>query len=165
MEENEVQGNILIYFMFQISNYSLSVLGFFTLCVTIYLTVLTKSLNWFNFYFFLFGFGLIALSVVGCYLKHSVYINFIYCIILTVLFGLDCLVTLIMFIDKELIMEWIIESEASMTSNPDTTKETLANVKIIIEANLKIANTIFLIILCIFVWLLYILIFTHYYRL
>ena len=77
--------------------------------------------------------------------------NLVYSTILSVLFVIDVIVTMVMFIDKDLILDWIVKKEIELSKDSDKTKVGMDAITKVVDNNLNIANSIFLIILLIFV--------------
>jgi hypothetical protein len=142
--DKEVRGNILIYCFFQIANIALAVLGFFTFSISIYLIGFTKTLDTFNILFFVFGVVLIILSYYGCKLRNSPFGNFVYSIVLSVIFVFDLILTTALFVDRDKIVDWVMEN---YTEDKDSTEHLKKN----LARNLEIVNNLLLIILLIFV--------------
>jgi hypothetical protein len=142
--DKEIKGNTCIYFLFQICNVALSVLGLFTIAISIYLIALSKCLNIFNSLFFIFGIILIILSYFGCKLRNSPNGNLIYSIILTFIFICDLIVTIILLFFREILTDWIIQ-------NYDTEEQTLSNATKIVNRNIKTVNDLLLLIVMLFV--------------
>lgn len=143
--ERQVKGNLFIYCLFQICNIALAVLGFFTMAISIYLVTLTKSLNTFNFLFFVFGILLIILSYYGCKLRNSPFGNFVYSIVLTAIFLADFILTIFLFIDKEELIKWVMKRY-------NTDKESYDQVRSMVDKNIDIVHNLLLAILLLFVY-------------
>ena len=142
--EIEIKGNTFIYCFFQISNICLCVLGFFTFGIAIYFITLSRSLNYLNCLFLLFGLILVILSYFGCKLRKAPLGNFFYSVILTIIFLLDFIITIIMLADGNNIIATMMESyETSVTTREE--------VKKIISMNFIIIRDLLLIVLFIFV--------------
>jgi hypothetical protein len=144
LSDKEIRGNLFIYCFFQISNICLAVLGFFTFSISIYLMVLTKGLNWFDFLFFVFGIVLIVLSYFGCKLRNAPIGNLIYTVALLIIFMFDFMLTVASFVDRDKTIDYIMSNEFAEESTKDEVKK-------IIGRNLEIVNDLLLIILLIFV--------------
>ena len=140
---DDVSGNIFIYCLFQISNICLSVLGFFTFGISIYLVVLSKSLNFINLIFFFLGVILIVLAYYGCKMRKNPIGNWIYSIILSIIFLLDTIMTCMMLFNTSTIDTVMAAYEVS-----DTTKE---DIRRFINKNIRIVNDLLLIILLVLV--------------
>jgi hypothetical protein len=143
---DDVSGNILIYCLFQISNICLSVLGFFTFGISIYLVVLSKSLNFINLIFFFLGAILIVLAYYGCKMRNNPIGNWIYSVILTVIFLLDLVMTMMMFFYSGTV--------DTLMSSYEVSEETKEDIKKFISKNIRIVNDLLLIIVLILVSLL-----------
>ena len=141
--EKEIRGNILIYCLFQISNICLAVLGFFTFGIAIYLMVLSKSLNFMNMIFFLFGVILIILAYYGCKMRNAPAGNLIYSVILSVIFVLDLVATICLFVDTKVV--------ANIMQAYDVSDETKNDIQKFIAKNVKIVNDLLLVIVLILV--------------
>lgn len=107
---DQIRGNIFIYFLFQVCNIALAILGFATLCISVYLLIATKSFNAFSISFLIFGISLIILSYFGCKLKYSPFGNLVYMIILSIIFLLDLTVTILSFFYHDEIIKWVLEN-------------------------------------------------------
>lgn len=142
--EIDIKGNSFIYCFFQLSNICLFVLGLFTLGVAIYFMVLSKKLNFLNCVFFIFGLILCVLSYYGCKLRNAPTGNYIYSVILSVIFFLDMIFTLITLYDTQKIANIIMKEY-------NTDDETKAQVSKLVTMNMKIIGDLLLIILFIFV--------------
>jgi hypothetical protein len=143
---DDVSGNIFIYCLFQISNICLSVLGFFTFGISIYLVVLSKSLNFINLIFFFLGAILIVLAYYGCKMRNNPIGNWIYSVILTVIFLLDMVMTMMMFFYSGTV--------DTLMSSYEVSEETKEDIKKFISKNIRIVNDLLLIIVLILVSLL-----------
>ena len=142
--EREIKGNIFIFCLFQISNICLCVLGFFTFAISIYLMVLSKSIDWINIIFFLLGIILIILSYFGFKLRTAPIGNFFYSVILTAIFICDMILTIIVFAGGEEVIDTIMEKY-------DTSETTKSQIKKTIEKNVQVASDLLLIVLLILV--------------
>jgi hypothetical protein len=142
--EKEIKGNILIYCLFQISNICLSVLGFFTFGISIYLMVLSKSLNFMSIIFFFFGVTLIILAYYGCKMRNAPIGNLIYSVILTVIFVLDMISTIVLLVDSNVVTN-------IMSAYDVSDLKTRNDIQKFITINMKIVNDLLLIILSILV--------------
>jgi hypothetical protein len=141
--EKEIRGNILIYCLFQISNICLAVLGFFTFGISIYLMVLSKSLNFMNILFFFFGVMLIILAYYGCKMRNAPVGNLIYSVILSIIFVLDLIATIWLFTDDKLVGNIMQAYEVS--------DETRNEIQKFITKNVKIVNDLLLVIVIVLV--------------
>jgi hypothetical protein len=141
--EKEIRGNILIYCLFQISNICLAVLGFFTFGISIYLMVLSKSLNFMNILFFFFGVMLIILAYYGCKMRNAPVGNLIYSVILSIIFVLDLIATIWLFTDDKLVGKIMQAYEVS--------DETRNEIQKFITKNVKIVNDLLLVIVIVLV--------------
>ncbi len=141
--EKEIRGNILIYCLFQISNICLAVLGFFTFGISIYLMVLSKTLNFMNILFFFFGVMLIILAYYGCKMRNAPVGNLIYSVILSIIFVLDSIATIWLFTDDKLVLNIMKAYEVS--------DETRIDIQKFIAKNVKIVNDLLLIIVIVLV--------------
>jgi len=139
-----VKGNVIIYFFLQIANICLAVLGFFLLGISVYLMILSKKLNYFNSLFFIFSIFFILLSYYGCQLRVAPVWNLIYSTVLSVVFFFYMVLTVILFIDGESIVNTILESY-------ETSDETRNEIHKLISKNIRIVNDLLLIILLLFV--------------
>lgn len=139
-----VKGNVIIYFFLQIANICLAVLGFFLLGISVYLMILSKKLNYFNSLFFIFSIFFILLSYYGCQLRVAPVWNLIYSTVLSVVFFFYMVLTVILFIDGEGIVNTILESY-------ETSDETRNEIHKLISKNIRIVNDLLLIILLLFV--------------
>ncbi len=145
---DDVRGNAFIYFLFQICNIALSILGFGTLCIALYLLLVTKSLNAFSLCFLCFGIGLIILSYFGCNLKYSPFGNLVYIIVLSVIFISDLIVTILSFFYREEVIKWVL-------LNYEKDEMSIAEATRIVNKNIDTVNYFLLIILFFFVSILY----------
>jgi len=141
--EKEIRGNILIYCLFQISNICLAVLGFFTFGISIYLMVLSKTLNFMSILFFFFGVMLIILAYYGCKMRNAPVGNLIYSVILSIIFVLDSIATIWLFTDDKLVLNIMKAYEVS--------DETRIDIQKFIAKNVKIVNDLLLIIVIVLV--------------
>jgi hypothetical protein len=139
--DKEIKGNTFIFFLFQICNIALAVLGLFTTALAIYLMTLTKSLNAFNGLFLCFGIILIVLSYFGCKLRNSPLGNYIYSIILTFIFICDMIVTFVLFAYRDEVINWILATY-ELADN---------NITQVVVRNVKTVNDLLLLILLLFV--------------
>ena len=105
---DNVKGNAFIYFIFQVCNIALSILGLATIGISAYLIGATKSFNMFSLSFLCFGVALIVLSYFGCYLRYSPFGNLVYMLVLSVIFLCDFMVTIMIFFFKEEIIEKVL---------------------------------------------------------
>ena len=144
ISDKNVKGNVVIYFIFQVANICLAVLGFFLLGISIYLMVLSKKLNYFNSLFFVFAIFLILLSYYGCRLREAPFWNLIYSAVLSIIFLFYTVVTVILFIDGDNFVNTILESY-------ETSDETNQEIHKIISKNIQIVDDLLLIILLLFV--------------
>jgi hypothetical protein len=108
--DKEIKGNTFIFFLFQVCNIALTVLGLFTTAIAIYLITLTKDLNAFNGLFLCFGLILIILSYFGCKLRNHPIGNYIYSLILTLIFICDTIVTIVLFAYREEVIGWVLST-------------------------------------------------------
>jgi len=141
---DDVRGNAFIYFIFQICNIAISILGFFTICIAVYLIAITKSLNAFSISFFCFGLGLIVLSYFGCNLKYSPFGNLVYIIALSAIFILDFLVTILSFFYREEVIKWVL-------IHYDQDEMSIAEATRVVNKNINAVNDFLLIIVFLFV--------------
>jgi len=141
---DDVRGNTFIYFIFQICNIGLAILGFCTLCIAVYLLAVTKSFNAFSISFLCFGISLIILSYFGCNLKYSPFGNLIYIIALSVIFILDFIVTILSFFYREQIIKWILFYY-------DQDEMSIAEATRLVNRNISAVNDFLLIIVFLFV--------------
>ena len=148
ISDKDVKGNVVIYFILQIANICLAVLGFFLLGISIYLMVISKKLNYFNSLFFIFGILLILLAYYGCRLREAPFWNLIYSGILSLIFFFYTVVTIILFIDGDNFVNTILESY-------ETSDETNNQIHKIIAKNIQIVDDLLLIILLLFVSLIF----------
>lgn len=139
-----VKGNVIIFFFLQIANICLAVLGFFLLGISVYLMILSKKLNYFNSLFFIFSIFFILLSYYGCQLRVAPVWNLIYSTVLSVVFFFYMVLTVILFIDGESIVNTILESY-------ETSDETRNEIHKLISKNIRIVNDLLLIIVLLFV--------------
>ncbi len=139
----DVSGNIFIYCLFQISNICLSVLGFFTFGISIYLVVLSKSLNFINLIFFSLGVILIVLAYYGCKMRNNPIGNWLYSVILSGIFLLDTLMTLMMFFNSGMV--------DTIMSAYEVSEDTKGDIRRFINKNMIIVNDLLLIILLVLV--------------
>jgi hypothetical protein len=139
-----VKGNVIIFFFLQIANICLAVLGFFLLGISVYLMILSKKLNYFNLLFFIFSIFFILLSYYGCQLRVAPVWNLIYSTVLSVVFFFYMVLTVILFIDGESIVNTILESY-------ETSDETRNEIHKLISKNIRIVNDLLLIIVLLFV--------------
>jgi hypothetical protein len=142
--DKEIKGNTFIFFLFQVCNIALAVLGLFTLAIAIYLITLTKSANAFTILFFVFGTTLIILSYFGCKLRMSPTGNYIYSIILTFMFVCDMISTLILFGYREEVIKWVL-------STYNLSAEDASDVNKLVIRNVKTVNDLLMLILLLFV--------------
>jgi len=105
-----IKGNGFIFFIFQVCNIALAVLGLCTLGISAYLIGATKSLNSFSVSFLAFGAALIVLSYFGCYLRYSPFGNLVYMLILSIIFLCDLFVTILIFLFKDNIIQWVLKN-------------------------------------------------------
>jgi hypothetical protein len=139
--DKEIKGNTFIFFLFQICNIALLVLGLFTTAIAIYLITLTKGLNAFNGLFLFFGLILIVLSYFGCKLRLSPLGNYLYSLILTFIFLCDMVVTFVLFSYREEVINWILSTYE--LADHEITK--------IVVRNVNTVNDLLLLILLLFV--------------
>ncbi len=144
ISDKNVKGNIVIYFFLQIANICLAVLGAFLFVISIYLMVLSKKLNYFNSLFFIFSVFFILLSYYGCQLRVAPVWNLVYSGVLSIIFFFYMIVTLILFLDGDDIINTILESY-------ETSEDTKAEIRKIIAKNIQIVNDLLLIILLLLV--------------
>ena len=142
--DDEIRGNAFIYFLFQICNIALSVLGFLTLCIAIYLIIVTKNFNPFNIFFLCFGISLMILSYFGCKLKYSPLGNLMYILVLSGIFLMDFIVTIASFFNREKIIEWVM-----LNYNQDDAS--IKQAQKIVDKNISTVNDFLLMILFLFV--------------
>lgn len=147
ISDKDVKGNVVIYFLLQIANICLAVLGFFLLGISVYLMLLSKKLNYFNSLFFIFSIFLILLCYYGCRLRVAPVWNLIYSTVLSVIFFFYMVLTIILMVDGDNIVNTILESY-------ETSDETRNEIHKIIAKNIKIVNDLLLIILLLFVILI-----------
>jgi len=141
---DEVRGNAFIYFLFQICNIALSIMGFGTLCISIYLLAITKSFNGFSMSFLSFGIGLMILSCFGCKLKYSPFGNLVYIIVLSAIFVFDLIATILSFFYREDVIKWVL-------LNYDQDEMSIAEATRIVNKNISTVNDFLLIIVFFFV--------------
>ena len=141
---DDIRGNAFIYFLFQICNIALSILGFFTICIAIYLMIVTKSFNAFSISFLIFGISLIILSYFGCKLKYSPFGNLVYIIVLSSIFILDLIVTILSFFYREDVIKWVLV-------NYNQNEMSIAEASRIVNKNISAVNDFLLIIVFLFV--------------
>lgn len=149
--EKEIKGNVLIYCIFQISNICLAILGLFTFMISIYLMVLSKSLNFMNLIFFFFGLALCVLAYLGCKLRNMPFGNLIYSVTLSIIFIMDLITTLILFTDKNIVDEIMKAYKLTPESENDIKKFVSKNILIINDLLLTIVIVLFCVV--VFSWL------------
>ncbi len=142
--KREIKGNLLIYCLFQISNICLSVLGFFTFVISVYLMILSKTLNFFNILFFAFGVFLIIIAYYGCKMRNAPIGNLIYTVILSSVFLLFSIVLIIFQFDKSTVINTIVTTY-------ELTEDAKVDIVKFISKNVEIVNDLLLIICSIFV--------------
>jgi hypothetical protein len=142
--DKEIKGNTFIFFLFQVCNIALAVLGLFTTAISIYLITLTKNLNAFNGLFICFGVILIILSYFGCKLRNSPFGNYLYSIILTLIFICDMIVTLVLFSYRDEVISWILDSQKVSDENAN-------DIRKLVTRNVATVNDLLLLILLLFV--------------
>jgi hypothetical protein len=142
---DEVRGNIFIFFIFQICNIALAILGFCTILIAAYLIIATKSFNAFSISFLCFGISLIILSYFGCYLKYSPFGNLVYIIILSCIFLCDLIATILTLFYREDVIKWIL-----LNYNQD--EMSIAEATKVVNRNITAVNDFLLIIVFLFVY-------------
>jgi hypothetical protein len=120
-----------------------SPMGFFTFGISIYLMVLSKSLNFMNILFFFFGVMLIILAYYGCKMRNAPVGNLIYSVILSIIFVLDLIATIWLFTDDKLVGKIMQAYEVS--------DETRNEIQKFITKNVKIVNDLLLVIVIVLV--------------
>jgi hypothetical protein len=143
-EKENIKGNTFIYFIFQVCNIALAILGLCTMGISAYLIGATKSLNTFSLSFMAFGASLIILSYFGCNLRYSPFGNLLYMLILSIIFLCDLFATILIFFFKENIIEWVL-------INYDQNEMSIAEYTKLVNQNITTVNYFLLIIVLIFV--------------
>ena len=138
-----IEGNRYIFFLFQVCNIGLSILGVLTIIIAIYLIGLTSSLNSMNFFIFVFGIIFIVLSYFGFKLRFSPAGNLLYLTVLSGFFVCDFFLTILVFFRKDSVINWVVEQHKDSKS--------INQLKSMISLNLDIANSFLLVILLLFV--------------
>ena len=141
---DDVRGNAFIYFLFQICNIAISVLGFCTICIAVYLIAVTKSFNVFSISFMCFGLSLMVLSYFGCNLKYSPFGSLVYIIALSGIFVLDLVVTILSFFYREDVIKWVLV-------HYDQDDMSIAEATRVVNKNISAVNDFLLIIVFLFV--------------
>lgn len=141
---DDVRGNPFIYFLFQICNIAIAILGFCTICIAVYLIAVTKSFNSFSISFLFFGFGLMILSYFGCNLKYSPFGNLVYTMVLSGIFLLDLIVTILSFFYREETIKWVLV-------HYDQDEMSIAEATRVVNKNISAVNDFLLILVFLFV--------------
>ncbi len=141
---DDVRGNAFIYFLFQICNIAIAILGFCTICIAVYLIILTKSFNAFSICFLCFGFSLIVLSYFGCNLKYSPFGSLVYILVLSGIFLLDSIATILSYFYREDVIKWVL-------INYDQNEMSIAEASRVVNKNISAVNEFLLIIVFLFV--------------
>jgi hypothetical protein len=143
--DKRIEGNAFIFFIFQICNFGLAILGLLTIAISIYLITLIKSFSVFNFFIMVFGIIFIILAYFGFKLRFSLAGNLLYLLVLSGFFICDLILTILVFYFKDTVLNWVMEN------NKDSLLS-INELRRVLSTNLDIANSFLVVVLLLFVY-------------
>jgi hypothetical protein len=125
-EKLEIEGNVLIYFIFSVCNICLLVLGLTTIGISIYMMFLISWINTFDILLICLGILLFGNAIFGFKVRISIRWSLVYSLMVTSLFVFDIFLTYSVVDNTETILNWAIEDkEKNLSSTIDQVKHTV----------------------------------------
>ena len=114
-------------------------LGVAVFAMSIYLYILTNTLNRFNSIFMIISLVIITLSITSWYMKKSLYTLCLYLVILFSLFIAQFIMTIALLMERDNVVEWAV-ANASEESG-----ESIEELKILMHDNVRLTTFVLLV--------------------
>lgn len=99
------EGNTCLFLLFVLFNFFILLSSLGILGCDVYLFVITKEANTFNISFLVIGLVLLFFSILAFYMRKSVHLLGFYLVILSVVFLFELIITIIMIVKKDALLE------------------------------------------------------------